>query len=249
MHHTCNAVNETKFVTVTQNFGLAAVKHENLGNTLYAQLCEALIEGRFPPNHRLIIRDLAESLGTSVTPVRDALLRLIQDGALIQKTPRDVRVPILSAGRYEEIRAIRVRLEGLAARACASKATAVDINRLVELNDRQQAANAVRDWSTAISLNQQFHFALAEIGQMDILRDTLQRLWLQMGPLIAAYYQAGGGTYADQHQAIIEAVRAGDPDAAEDAIGEDIRAAGSTIRAQIARLEWEARKGDDSRRR
>lgn len=224
------------------NFGLAAVKHENLGETVYARLCEALIEGRFPPDHRLTIRDLAESLGTSVTPVRDALLRLIQDGALIQKSPRDVRVPILSASRYEEIRAIRVRLEGLAARECALNATVDDVERLIHLNDRQRAANEAGEWPEAISLNQQFHFALAEIGQMEILRVTLQRLWLQMGPLIAAYYQAGGGNYADQHHEIIDAVKAGDADAAENAIAQDILSAGSTIRAQIARIESEARK-------
>ncbi len=227
---------------ITGSFGLATVKHENLGDIVYASLCEALIQGRFPPDHRLTIRDLAASLGTSVTPVRDALLRLIQDGALIQKTSRDVRVPILSAGRYEEVRAIRIRLEGLAARECALNAGSADIDRLVRLNEQQQASNKIGNWPDAISMNQQFHFALAEIGKMEILRATLQRLWLQMGPLIAAYFQAGGGTYADKHQEVIDAVKAGDPDAAENAIVEDIRAAGSTICAQIARLESEAQR-------
>lgn len=225
-----------------EKFGLAAIKHENLGDTVYARLCEALIEGRFPPNHRLTIRELAMSLGTSVTPVRDALLRLIQDGALVQKTPRDVRVPILSASRYEEIRAIRVRLEGLAARECALKAKPADIDRLTTLNEMQEAANEAGQWSEAIRFNQQFHFAMAEIGQLEILLTTLQRLWLQMGPLIAAYYQAGGGRQEDRHHEIILAVKASDPDAAERAIALDITSASSTICAQITRLELEASK-------
>lgn len=226
---------------VADNFGLSTVKHENLGEMVYARLGEALIQGRFPPNHRLTIRDLSESLGTSVTPVRDALLRLIQDGALVQRSPRDVRVPILSVDRYEEIRAIRVRLEGLAARECALKAGPADIDRLMWLNERQQVSNGAGDWSDVISMNQQFHFALAEIGNMEILRSTLQRLWLQMGPLIAAYFEASAGAYADQHEEVIAAVKAGDPDAAEAAIVEDISAAGNAIRAQIGRLESEAR--------
>lgn len=226
---------------VAENFGLSTVKHENLGETVYARLGEALIQGRFPPNHRLTIRDLSESLGTSVTPVRDALLRLIQDGALVQRSPRDVRVPILSVDRYEEIRAIRIRLEGLAARECALKAGPADIDRLIQLNERQRASSDASDWPDVISANQQFHFALAEIGNMEVLRATLQRLWLQMGPLITAYFEASAGAYVDQHEEVIAAVKAGDPDAAEAAIVEDISAAGSMIRAQIARLESEAR--------
>ena len=221
---------------MNEKFGLKALKRENLGESVYARLSDALIEGRFPPQARLTIRDLAESMGTSVTPVRDALLRLIQDGALEQRSARDVRVPILSVARYEEIRAIRVRLEGLAARECAMKATAADIARLEEIDGTMQAANCSGNWSDAIRMNQHFHFALAEIGRMDVLRATLHRLWLQMGPLIAAYYRAGGGNRADQHATIIAAVRASDADAAEEAIGLDIMAAGQTIRAQIAQL-------------
>lgn len=222
---------------MNEKFGLESLKRENLGESVYSRLSEGLVQGRFPPDHRLTIRELADSLGTSVTPVRDALLRLIQDGALVQKSPRDVRVPILSAARYEEIRAIRVRLEGLAARECALKASGEDIARLEEIDGEMKAANAGGDWGQTIMLNQHFHFALAEIGRMEVLRATLQRLWLQMGPLIAAYYQAGGGNRADQHAEIIAAVRASDADAAEEAIGQDIMSAGRTIRAQIARLE------------
>ena len=142
--------------------------------------------------------------------------------------------------RYEEIRAIRVRLEGLAARECALKARPADIGRLVSLNEMQEAANEAGQWSEAIRCNQQFHFAMAEIGQLEILLATLQRLWLQMGPLIAAYYQAGGGRHEDRHHEIIQAVKAGDPDAAERAIALDITSASSTICAQIVRLELEA---------
>jgi DNA-binding GntR family transcriptional regulator len=222
---------------VNDTFRLETVKRENLGESVYARLSEALVQGRFPPDHRFTIRELADSLGTSVTPVRDALLRLSQDGALEQRSPRDLRVPILSVARYEEITAIRIRLEGLAARECALQAGPEDVARLERVDRDKAAALAAGAWPEAIMANQQFHFALAEIGRMEVLRATLQRLWLQMGPLIAAYYQAGGGLRDDRHKDILAAVRAKDAEAAERAIALDITAAGRTIREQIARLQ------------
>ncbi|RUW95250.1 GntR family transcriptional regulator, partial [Mesorhizobium sp. M2A.F.Ca.ET.037.01.1.1] len=142
---------------------------------------EALIKGRFAPDARVTIRDLAQSLGTSVTPVRDAILRLIQDEALVQKSAREVRVPIITLERYREIRQIRLKLEGLAAREAALKATARDIERLRDLIARNESAITGRNWTEALELNQTFHFALADIGDMVVLRGILNRLWLQMG--------------------------------------------------------------------
>ncbi len=221
-----------------EKFGLGTMKRENLGDGVYARLSEALIQGRFPPDHRLTIRDLADSLGTSVTPVRDALLRLIQDGALEQRSPRDVRVPILSVSRYEEIRAMRVRLEGLAARECALRAGPADVTRMRQIDHEMHRAIDADDWSRAVLLNQQFHFSLAEIGGMELLRATLQRLWLQMGPLIAAYYRSGNGrTRGDEHHVIIDAVARGDADAAEQAIRKEILEAGEPMFAEIAKLQ------------
>lgn len=178
---------------MTEGFALQMVEHDNLGEIVYGQLSDALIKGRFAPDARLTIRDLAQSLGTSVTPVRDAILRLIQDEALVQKSAREVRVPVMTLERYLEIRQIRMKLEGLAARETALKAEARDIERLRELVTRNEQAIAAADWPAALELNQTFHFALAEIAGMTVLRGILNRLWLQMGPMIAASYQHGGG--------------------------------------------------------
>ena len=211
------------------NFNFQTLEHENLGESVYARMSEALMKGRFAPDARLTIRDIAQSLGTSVTPVRDAILRLIQDEALVQKSAREVRVPLLTMERYKEIRQIRMKLEGLAAREAALKAGPQDIARLRYLIERNERAITAKDWSRALELNQVFHFALAEIADMVVLRGILNRLWLQMGPLIAEAYQAGGRIMIDHHYQVLEAIIAKDPDAAERAIVEDIGDAGKTI--------------------
>ena len=212
-----------------KSFSFETLEHENLGDTVYARLSEALVKGRFAPGERLTIRDLAQSLGTSVTPVRDAILRLIQDEALVQKSAREVRVPIIRLERYREIRQIRLKLEGLAAREAALKATAKDIERLRDLIARNESAIADRNWTEALELNQTFHFALANIGNMVVLRGILNRLWLQMGPLIAESYHEGGRAMIANHHAVFAAIKKGDADAAERAIIADITEGGNVI--------------------
>jgi DNA-binding GntR family transcriptional regulator len=214
---------------IEPHFTFDALERESLGDTVYARLAEALSKGRFAPDARITIRDLAQSLGTSVTPVRDAILRLIQDEALVQKSPREVHVPVITPERYREIRQIRVKLEGLAARESALKAGPRDIERLRELIARNEVAMAQGQWAEALDINQTFHFALTEIADMSVLRGILNRLWLQMGPLIAESYQPGGRLMIDNHYPILAAIEAGDPDAAEQAIARDIGEAGMLI--------------------
>ena len=62
---------------------LQTLAHENLSSSVYAALCDALMKGHFQPGDRLKIRELAEQFGTSVTPVRDAIIRLTHDEALV----------------------------------------------------------------------------------------------------------------------------------------------------------------------
>lgn len=212
---------------------LQTLEHHNLGEIVYRKLSQALMRGRFEPDTRLTIRELAASLGTSVTPVRDALLRLIQDEALIQKTPRDIRVPVLDQKKYEEIRTIRVRLEGLAAKQAAEHAAKPDIARLWKLVEDNEKAMKNRHWGDALAMNHIFHSALVEIAAMPVLNSIVNRLWLQMGPLIADAYQHGGRAMIDDHYKIVEAIEKRDAEAAEAAVAHDIMTASDLIISRI----------------
>src|SRR5437762_10971032 len=85
----------------------------------YVTLKDALIAGNFRPGQRLLMQDLAEQLGTSVTPVREACMRLVSERGLEVRSGRFVTVPNLTVSRYMEIRTIRIELEGLAAELAA----------------------------------------------------------------------------------------------------------------------------------
>lgn len=194
----------------------------NLGEHIYRRICIALVSGALLPNNRLKIRDLASQMGTSVTPVRDAILRLVQEGALVARSPRDVRVPMLKVEQYLEIRTIRIHLEGLAAAEAAHKARQADIKFLQDLIAENEAAMLGGDLGAIAERNQRFHFALVDIAGMPILRDVLMGLWLRMGPLIAAAYRPVETATVRHHHDVLEAIRSGDALAASNAIQADI---------------------------
>ncbi|KAA0684369.1 GntR family transcriptional regulator [Azospirillum brasilense] len=221
-------------------FDLTLLEHDNLGGTIYQKLCEALMKGAFKPNDRLKIRDLADRLGTSVTPVRDAILRLVQDQALVLRSPRDIRVPMLTRATYLEIRDIRVNLEGLAAARAAEQATPAQIAALDALLKRNEEAMAAGNTALATELNQIFHFKVSEFADMPVLGDILRRLWLQMGPLIADVYGGAGRTMIDHHYPLMDAIRSHDGPAAAAAIQADILLASGPILERIDGVHPEA---------
>jgi DNA-binding GntR family transcriptional regulator len=209
--------------------------HENLNSVVYGALCDALMQGRFQPGDRLKIRDLAEQFGTSVTPIRDAILRLANDEAITFRSPRDIRIPEMSESRYREIRAIRIRLEGLAAETAAQVATSTDIRALEGILRENEQAIEAGDRLKGTQLNQAFHFMLPQIAGLPVLNTILRRLWLQMGPNISDAYIEGGRAMIDHHYPVIEALKRHDPAAASMAIVDDILLGGKPILERIER--------------
>ena len=114
----------------------------SLTTQVEVNLKSALIVGSLKPGIRLITREIAEQLGTSITPVREALLRLVSSGAL-QATPAQAfLVPEISLARFREVNQIRKNLEGMAAAAAAVRMTPA---RLDELRAHVRAFNAAID--------------------------------------------------------------------------------------------------------
>ncbi|MBP1886220.1 GntR family transcriptional regulator [Sinorhizobium mexicanum] len=213
------------------------LEHENLNSAVYGALCDALMQGRFQPGDRLKIRDLAEQFGTSVTPIRDAILRLVNDEAIVFRSPRDIRIPLMSESRYREIRSIRVKLEGLAAETAAQVATSAEIEILERIVRENEQAIAAGDRMKGTELNQAFHFMLPQIAGMPVLNGILRRLWLQMGPSISDAYLPGGRAMIDYHYPVIEALKRHDSAAASMAIVDDILLGGKPVLERILRGE------------
>ena len=202
---------------------------ENLGAAIYNALSAALMKGALRPDERLKIRDIAREMGTSVTPVRDAILRLVQEGALYLRSPRDISVTPVSPGQYLELRAIRVELEGKAAEMAAEHATADDLARLTQLIHENERACQARDHDRATECNQLFHFEIARISAMPVLIDILRRLWMRMGPWISESYDMADPQMIAFHHSIVAAIHVRDSQAARAAMRDDLVIAGGVI--------------------
>ena len=209
----------------------------SLGDDIYRRLSDSLVQGVLRPEERLKIRDIALQMGTSVTPVRDAVLRLVQERALYLRSPRDIRVRTVGMDEYLEVRELRVELEGAAAAAAAERATAADIRRLDRLV--RDNARALRAGNKALTteLNQRFHFEIVRIAQMPVRADILRRLWLSMGPWISENYAMASPLMIDFHYAAVEAIRAGDPAGARAALRDDLVVGGGAIMENYLRAE------------
>ena len=229
-------------------YQLDQLSHANLGKSVHARLREALAAGRFRPNDRLRIRELALQLGTSVTPVRDAMLQLVQEEALVLRSPRDFRVPMLSEARYLEIRALRVELEGLGAAMAARHIDGATLAQLEQLLLANQAAIARQDLAGALQCNQAFHLGLAQASGMPTLKRFVDHLWMQIAPLIAAGYAAFTPTMrVGHHRAILDALHARDGEAARQAMARDILDGGAQLLAYVRQMEQAGTASEDEK--
>jgi len=175
-----------------------------------ALIRELIITGELPAGEQLRQRDLAQRFHVSQTPVREALRRLESEGLVVGDTHRGFTVVEPDDGPVEENFQIRAALESLGALLAARKIDAAGISRLEDLN-RQMAALAEDDPRYA-DLNREFHLTLYEFSRSPLLMSLMRLLWasLRGGPRVLRTHAES----ARQHDAILDALRAGDAAAA-----------------------------------
>jgi GntR family transcriptional regulator, colanic acid and biofilm gene transcriptional regulator len=211
----------------------------NLSARAYSALKDALIAGTFGPGERIVMQDLAERLGTSVTPVREACLRLVSEQGLEIRSGRFVTVPDLDLARYMELRIVRLALEGLAAELAAKDARAPEIDRLTEIQGRFESARLAGDSRGAIEMNREFHFGVYRLSRMEILLRQIEVMWISMGPILKVYHEEVITDYvgADEHVHLIAALRRRDGPAARLALERDIVRGGEGILRHLSSLQ------------
>jgi len=165
---------------------------------------------------------MAQALGTSVMPVRDAVCRLVAERALVVYPNRTIGLPILTREQFLEICDVRAALEGLAAFQAATRIDPETITELRRLNSDMQRT---REYPTYMLKNQHFHFAIYEAARMPFLIALIEMLWLQVGPLFNYIGRLADATrIPDRHSEAIAALSRKDPAASRRAIEEDIGA-------------------------
>jgi GntR family colanic acid and biofilm gene transcriptional regulator len=206
------------------------IDKSSLTKRIYAAVREGLSTGQFQPGERMNVRQLSESLGTSQTPVREALLQLLAERVLITGEARSIQVPQLNKRSFMELREIRVALETLVTRKATLCADENTIKRLEQLHAELIEAKTNSDFKAAMRLNRSFHFELYRVAEMPSLLAIIDNLWVQVGPFLNFLYP-GPDTNQKQHEhfVIINAVKRQSPDEAANAVERDIVLGGGQI--------------------
>ncbi|WP_080665979.1 GntR family transcriptional regulator [Sinorhizobium medicae] len=200
-------------------------KHARLGDMAYDAMKERLVRGAFEPGRKLTVRAVADALGVSSTPARDALNRLAAEGALVYSGPKTVIVPYLTMDTLQEVTTMRLALEGLASERGAARAPEGLADLLEEMQAKINQALDSRRYADALWTNKEFHFAVYNYCGMPYLLTTIETLWLRIGPSFHDLYPefAVQKYGVHNHEVVIESLRERDCGAVRAAFESDIR--------------------------
>lgn len=190
----------------------------------YSMVLDAIDMGVYKPGDRLVESDLAEKLGMSRTPIREALQRL-ETQSLLARDGRSLIVASLDHNQMAELYVVRAELEGLAARLAAKHATDEEIR---VLRDMVEQDAALLDDPTALArANRRFHKQIHLASHNRYLVQQLDLVHRSMALMATTSLAAEGrGEKAlEEHDAIVRAIEARDGGAAYDALKSHISVA------------------------
>ncbi|MBN8291003.1 GntR family transcriptional regulator [Rhodobacter sp. NTK016B] len=201
---------------------IARIDPLKLRENVYFALRDAFTRGAFAPGDVLSLRTLADQLGVSMTPVREAVRRLVAEGALVDTPSRTLMVPAFDARRAADLKAARLALEKLVLDLAMTRMTSADIDTLEEILTRPKTGPAALPDLVA---NHDFHHKLYGFSESAILLPMIEALWLQYGAYLNLIINRPAAGQIDEHahhHEIIAALRAGDRAKAHAALEDDI---------------------------
>jgi DNA-binding GntR family transcriptional regulator len=190
---------------------------------VYRTLRSRIMFGEILPGVSMTLRGLGEEFGVSMTPAREAVRRLVAEGALTMSSSGRITTPELTNERIEELAALRALIEVELASRALPRAHMALIERLQAINGTVAEAVAHRDAVSYIRTNLEFHRTLYLRAQAPAMLAMTETVWLQMGPTMRALYGRLRRTEPPQHhRLIIAALRAGDEPGLRLAVRSDV---------------------------
>lgn len=192
-------------------------EHPSLQERVYEQLKGAILSGEIKPGERLLETQLAQSLGVSRIPLREAIRKLERDGLVVAFPRRGVYASSISPRDIDDVYAVRVVLEGLAARLAAERRTDEQLARLDRIVAEMKEQADRGDSNGLFATGRCFHEAVLEasgnaklVPLMDLMRSQIERI-RQLRMRVSARTHDVYREYA----AIRDAIRRGDGATAE----------------------------------
>jgi DNA-binding GntR family transcriptional regulator len=197
----------------------APFTRSNLREQIKDVILQRIVSHEYPPGARLVETRIAQELGVSQAPVREALRDLEQLGCIVHEPFRGCSVRAFSAEELLEAFPVRAALEALAARLAAERITEDELLHLADLVDTMRAAARRGDAHDQSQANASFHATIVRAAR----NATLERQWSFLEPYSRTYLtvsQPGLDLLAlsERHVPILDALRGHDGDAAAEAM-------------------------------
>lgn len=191
----------------------------------YDAIKQAILAFRYKPGDALVEAELSKQLNISKTPVRDALTRLEREGLVTKVAYTGTYVSEITSQSVMEVFEIRAVLEGLAARQATSAFTIADLALAGQLLTRQADLLAKGDLSGASEANRQFHSLIVQRSNNQYLSSMLANLdaHIQRYRVLSKAQRGAQSTSVQEHQRVLDAIRAGDAAGAESAMKSHLR--------------------------
>lgn len=204
---------------------------------MYDQMKRSILRGDLKAGSRITEMNLTKAFGVSRTPVREVISRLIAKGFIEEQGNLKVVVDIRVSLR--EIIGIRATLEGYAARLAAKNATPEELDLIAATSSGKTHLNDSVPLAERELGNDSFHSAIAAAAHNRLLTKMISDFYeyVLTDDLIGFYSEPDAVEHALQHQTILNALKAQDPEAAEEAMNIHVMAVGEVIQSAIERLQ------------
>lgn len=192
--------------------------HRPLREIVYEELKLLILTGKISPGMRLMEEELAEDMGVSRTPIREAIRKLEKEGLITIEPRRGAYVSQISTKDMVEILEVRQNMEGLAAELAAQRMTDEDKEKLREIAKNYESAVAAGDMTEMIRCDTAFHHIIVEATQNKILIQMVEQLQEMVLRFRYIYYDnfKRAEQMLTEHQAIYEAIADGDTEVARE---------------------------------
>tara|TARA_B100001989_G_scaffold132820_1_gene93950 strand:+ start:50 stop:697 length:648 start_codon:yes stop_codon:yes gene_type:complete len=190
---------------------------------VYKALRTKIMHGEVLPATSMTLRGIAQDYSVSMTPAREALRRLIAEGALMLSPSGRVSTAELNHDRIEELAVMRSLIEVELASRALPRAHIALIDRLKTMNASVSQAIAAHDPVAYIKTNLEFHRMLYLRAQAPAMLAIAETVWLQLGPTMRSLYgKLNRKEPPHSHTAIIAALHAGDEPGLRLAVRSDV---------------------------
>ncbi len=213
-----------------------APRHQTKTELALQALRERIRSGELRPGERLRVDELTRELDMSPAPIREALRLLQADRLIDYRAHHGIVVAEMSAETTEEVYHLRALLEPLAVELAVPKLTADGLEDLERTHALHAGASPSRGGAGVSERNRAWHWAIYESSGWSILNDLIRQLW-EAFPWRTMWALPGRTTLSlEQHEAVMQAIRAGDPGFAAQRMHEHVTSGCETL---IARLREE----------